>query len=190
MLRNSGGRVAIPLVPSGSWIPSSGNIASESWMFLGWPAPSVLIVSHLGSPGLLVPHKNWVCPLPVCWWWHTQGQPYVLLYQRWGSKWGAGQDREQVTPSSCVPSCRLGSRHWTALHYWSTPTPVAHRIWCSPHSMALTNVHKGHHSNMEGVWFWCCCLLGHHGHRSGHWCHSWCWLGDLATLYSGAPFLV
>ena len=31
---NSGGCVAIPLVPSGSRIPSSGDIAGESWVCL------------------------------------------------------------------------------------------------------------------------------------------------------------
>ena len=51
-------------------------------------------------------------------------------------------------------------------------------------------MHGGHHSNMEGVWFWCYGLLGHRSHQSGHWCCSWCWLGDSATLCSGAPFLV
>ena len=187
---SSGGHVAIPLVLSESRIPSSGDIAGELWVCLRWPAPSVLIVSHSGLPGLLVPHNNWVCPLPVHWWWHTRGQPYVLLYQRWGLKWGAGQDCEQVAPSSCVPSRRQGSQHWTALHYWSTPTPITCRLWHSPHSMALTNMHRGHQSNMEGVWFWCCCLLGYHGRRSGCWCRSWCWLGDSATLCSRAPFLV
>ena len=190
MPHNSGGCAAIHLVPSGSWIPSSGDISSESWVCLRWPSPSVLIVSHSGSPGLLVPHNDWVCPLPVRWWWHTRGQPYVLLYWRWGLKWGAGQDHEQVTPSSYVPLCRRGSQHWTALHYQSTLAPITHRLWHSPHSMALTNMHGGHHSNMEGVWFWCCCLLGCHGHQSRCWCCSWCWLGDSATLCSGAPFLV
>ena len=186
-----GGHVAILLVPFGSWTPSSGNVAGELWGFLRWPAPSVSIVSHSGSPGLLVPHNSWVCPLPVRWWWsRIRGWPCVILYQRWGSKWGAGQDREWVAPLSCVPSRRWGSQHWTTLHYQSTPAPVAHRLWHSPYSMALTNMHGSHHSNMEGVWSWSCCLLGHHSCWSGCWYHSWCWLGDLAILCSGASFLV
>ena len=50
-------------------------------------------------------------------------------------------------------------------------------------------MHVGCHSNMEGVWSGCC-LLRHRGPRGRHWRRSWHWLGDSATLCSGAPFLV
>ena len=106
-----------------------------------------------------------------------------------GIEVGCGQDRELVVPSSCVPSHRRASQHWTALHYRSTPTPIAHQLWRSPHSMALTNACRGHHSNMEGVWFWCYCLLGHCGRRVGISAAADAGRGTRPPFAPGHPFL-
>ena len=89
MPRSSIGHVATPPALFQFQTPSSGGTAGESWVFLRWPVPSCLVVSHSGLPGLLFPHNSWVCPLLVHWWWCTRGPLYVLLYQRWGLKWGA-----------------------------------------------------------------------------------------------------
>ena len=89
MPRSSIGHVATPPTLFRFQTPSSGSTASELWVFLRWPVPSCLVEWCLGLPGLLVPHNSWVCPLLVRWWWHTRGPPYVLLYRRWGSMWGA-----------------------------------------------------------------------------------------------------